>query len=118
MRFKDHINRGLQAWQPKKYRQLSVHPFKEWFSTLVLWIIFSLIVMFIIGIPKIMLIPQMITSTANSFDEFNMSAEVSLSESQTLVTHPLIVIDLEKENISKERVLITDEGIHIRKPFW
>lgn len=118
MRRKEHLKQGLQSWRPKKYRALIAKKYPELLTTTVIWLFFSVILMVIVAIPQFILFGNTMEEQLSSFDTFSIDTNISLREPITLSTTPLIVVHPEQENLSKEKVLINDMGIVVKRSFW
>lgn len=111
MRLSAHLKRYVQSFVPGTYRKLTVQSTREHLSHLfvVFWIILAL--MLIVGAPRLFTLPGRIAEGLGAFEEFTLSANVSMREPLTVSALPLVVIDLDKENITDERLLINEQGV-------
>ncbi|MBD3209185.1 hypothetical protein GF367_02085 [Candidatus Woesearchaeota archaeon] len=118
MSFRDQWRQGIRAWQPGKYRALTAHPFKMIVGTFFAWFGIAVLLMVVLGVPSLVMLPHSLADKFSAFDTLQLDANVSMQGPVMVAERPLVVVDLEQENLSGERVLVNEEGVHVRKPLW
>jgi hypothetical protein len=116
MRLKDHLREGLQSWRPKKYRSLLARKQKSILVTAGVWLACSLVLMVLVAIPGFWSLQRSLEEQLSSFETFSVETNITLREPLTLLSSPLVIIAPEQENLTREQVLVNDEGIVIKKP--
>ena len=112
MRISEHLKRYFASWTPGTYRRLTALSLREHITHLfaMFWIILA--VMILVGIPQLVTLSDRIATGMETFETFSLDAEVNMSGHLEVTASPLIVIDLEKENLSKERLLVNNNGVY------
>jgi len=117
MRFEE-VRKVFAAWNPSSYRKQIAVKKKVLVKRLFFGIVLSLLFMLVVSLPLLFKLSSNIEKTAEYFEELNVSVELETSESVELSKLPPVIVDSERENMSKEKVLINKEGITINRPLW
>lgn len=118
MRFREQLKSGLQAWQPSTYRSLTAQSMRSWLRIAGTWLLLCLLLMLLVGIPQINAFGKHTNEFFAAFSSFSLTANVSLNETTTIAKQPKIVVSDNQTAPDHERILINEQGIFIKRPFW
>ena len=111
MLLKEYLLMILKSLNPDKHRQLVKTPFFYLVRYLGILMVLCLLVSVIIMIPMLKDYQDDIAEEMAAFDEFQIDIDVSSAEPVEILSKPRIVIDLEKEELSNEWILITNDSV-------
>lgn len=117
MKWRDHARRVMKSFSPRKYRELSSQPLRSLLGTVLLALVWCLLLMLIVGSPKLWSLRASLDEGFASFETFSLEANVSMVAPVTVSQYPLVRIDLEQQNRSREAVLFTKDAMIINKVF-
>ncbi|MBN1274893.1 hypothetical protein JXA12_01190 [Candidatus Woesearchaeota archaeon] len=118
MRLRESLRQGMRTWSPREYRGLVALPLREVLRLFWSWFGLVVVVMLVVGLPQLFLLEDKLEASFSSFETFTVSFNVSMSSPATVTYSPLVVVDLDREELTRERVLLNEEGVHVRRPFW
>lgn len=118
MRFSERVGRAFTSFLPQRYRKLTAASPKEITRTATTAFFLILLISVLSAIPQIAKTPDQLAERAAPLREANLSADITLKEPLVLNERPLVKIDMDKENLTEERLLVNEDGMQFRKPFW
>lgn len=107
----------LASFNPFSYRRQIAVKQNVLFKRLFFALLLSLGLMLLVSVPLLVQFPTKIAEKTSSFDECSIGVSISTNQAVELSKIPLIVVDSNKTNASKEKILITNEGIIVNKRF-
>ncbi|MFP4524005.1 MAG: hypothetical protein ACLFO2_01635 [Candidatus Woesearchaeota archaeon] len=118
MRFSERVGRMFQSFLPQRYRNLTAAPLKDVMRTAMVAFLLILLLSVLSAVPQILQMPDRLAARAAPLSEANFSANLTVTEPVVLNERPLVVVETDKENLTDERVLINEDGMQFRRPFW
>jgi hypothetical protein len=107
----------FKSLSPANYRMLVTRKKREAVQYLVLLIFFSLMIGFVLSMPKLVNFPDRMEQALMNFEKFNISLDVEAMEPFVLMNRPLIVMDFteNRSQIEAEAILITKSDVLWKK---
>ncbi len=107
----------LLSLNPNSYKNLSSRKISDAFNHFFLVLIFSLIIFVILFVPFMLSFSSSLEKDFGKIDSFVVDVNLSAAQPITILSHPFVMIDLQKENLTSEQVLINENFLQYR-PYY
>ncbi|MFH1174020.1 MAG: DUF1189 family protein [archaeon] len=114
MHIKEFLQLVFQSLLLHKYKELVQKQFRHAVQFFFLIIIFGILIMCLLLIPKIIFFQESIGNSLGQFDSLKITLDVRADHPVKLMDHPTIVLDYNKSKLTNEDVLITEQFIYYK----
>jgi len=112
-----YLKTVLTSLNPNSYKNLSSRKLADSFNHFFFVLIFSLIILVILFVPFTIFFSQSLKTDFEKIDSFVVDVNISSKEPITILRHPSVILDLEKQNMTTEQVLINENELQY-KPYY
>ncbi|RJQ16926.1 DUF1189 domain-containing protein [Candidatus Woesearchaeota archaeon] len=112
-----HFKTLFKSFSPKSYPELTARPLKDAFRYFFFVMLLAIILLAVLFIPATISFSKHLDSMLSSFDTLELKFNAVQNAPVTVFSKPLVVIDLNKTNMSNEQVLITQKDFFYKKYF-
>lgn len=111
MNLTDYALMLVKAYNPNQYAKLVERSKREFFSFLLLTMLFSLIIFVLLIIPVTVTYINNIPSTTEQINQLEFNASVDTDHPVTLLARPSIILDLDANETPRGEITLSNTGI-------
>ncbi len=115
MHIKYYFKKITGSFILSKYKKISSGSMMDAIKYFFFVFIMGLVLMCVFSIPFLFRMPSQIGNKMDSFENFNIDLNITTKEPLTLTKQPLVIIDKNRENLSTEFGLFTNEKFIYKK---